>query len=135
MRIGELAKMAACDVQTVRYYEKEGLLPAPPRGAGGYRQYRTEDGERLRFVRRCRELGMSLREVRVLLDFRDQPEQACGEVNSIIDRHVAQIECQMKALSDLRASLANLRQQCGDSRQAKDCGILLMLDEGGKPRR
>lgn len=128
MKIGDLAKAIGCDVQTVRHYEKEGLLPQPVRSESGYRLYQAADAERLRFIRRCRELGMSLPEVRVLLRYRDQPDAACGEVNSILDHHLAGIDEKIAVLLGLREALAALRTQCAASRIAKDCGILNALE-------
>ncbi len=127
MKIGDLAKDIGCDVQTIRHYEKEGLLLPPARSANGYRRYQAADAERLRFIRRCRELGMSLPEVRVLLRYRDQPDAVCGEVNAILDHHLAGIDEKIAVLFDLREALAALRTQCAESRVAKDCGILNAL--------
>ena len=73
MRIGELAKQAACTVETIRFYEREGLLPRPTRSGGNYRLYSAEDAERLAFIRNCRSLGMALAEIRVLLGFGARP--------------------------------------------------------------
>lgn len=128
MKIGDLAKAIGCDVQTVRHYEKQGLLPQPARSASGYRLYQAEDAERLRFIRRCRELGMSLPEIGVLLHYRDEPDAACGEVNAIVDHHLAGIDVKIAVLLGLREALAALRTQCAESRVAKDCGILNALE-------
>lgn len=133
MKIGDLAKAIGCDVQTVRHYEKEGLLPQPARSGSGYRLYRAEDAERLRFIRRCRELGMSLPEIRTLLGYRDDPDAACGEVNAIVDRHLAGIDERIAALIDLRSVLAGLRTQCAEARIARDCGILNALKRVAQP--
>lgn len=84
MKIGELASAAGCDVQTVRYYERSGLLAKPGRTASNYRSYASSQVERLKFIRQCRSLDMTLDEVRVLLRFLEAPEETCGEVHRVI---------------------------------------------------
>lgn len=83
LRIGELAQRTGTQVETIRYYEREGLLPEPARSEGNYRLYDRAHAERLSFIRHCRSLDMTLDEIRVLLQFRDAPEQNCGEVNAV----------------------------------------------------
>ena len=78
IRIGELAQRTRCEVVTIRYYEKEGLLPAPARSSGNFRLYGDAHIERLQFIRHCRSLDMTLSEVRALLGLRDNPTQDCG---------------------------------------------------------
>ena len=82
IRIGELAQRTGCEVVTVRFYEKEGLLPAPARSSGNYRLYSEAHIERLQFIRHCRSLDMSLGEIRALLGLRDKPLRDCGEVTA-----------------------------------------------------
>ncbi len=86
MRIGELGKKADCPVQTVRFYESEGLLPEPARSQGNFRLYDDAHLQRLLFIRHCRAKDMTLEEIRQLLSFRDRPERDCGEVNAVLDR-------------------------------------------------
>ena len=81
--IGVLAKRTQCQAETIRYYEREGLLPAPTRSQGNYRQYDTTHVERLSFIRHCRSLDMTLDEIRALLDFRDAPTRNCAEVTRL----------------------------------------------------
>ena len=83
IKIGELAKRTESTVETIRYYEKEGLLPEPSRSEGNYRLYGEKHIERLRFIRHCRTLDMALGEVRTLLRFRDAPDEDCGDVNDL----------------------------------------------------
>ena len=85
MRIGELGKKADCLVQTVRFYESEGLLPEPARSEGNFRLYDEVHLQRLLFIRRCRAKDMTLDEIRQLLNLRDRPELGCGEVNALVD--------------------------------------------------
>lgn len=128
MRIGELAKRAGSQPETVRYYERLGLLPEPARTEGNYRVYNEEHLERLRFIRNCRSIGMTLEEVRRLLHFRDRPDLACHEINELLDTHIAHLEGRLSELHRLEGYLRELRACCDDPRTAGDCGILAQLD-------
>jgi Cd(II)/Pb(II)-responsive transcriptional regulator len=101
MRIGELAKLADSDVDTIRYYEKIGILPKAARTEGNYRHYGEAYVERLRFVRHCRALDMTLDEIRVLLRFRDTPEANCAAVNELLDEHIGHVATRIAALTEL----------------------------------
>lgn len=124
MKIGEVAARAGTPVETIRYYEREGLLPPPPRSASRYRVYGEAQLERLVFIRRCRSLDMTLGEIRALLQFRDEPRADCGDVDALLDRHVAHVADRIRALRRLEAQLKALRRQCGGAREAARCGIL-----------
>jgi len=128
MNIGELAKQAGCPVETVRYYEREGLLAEPERSPSGYRRYRAEHLEELHFIRHCRSLDMSLAEIRCLLDFRHHPERRCGEIDALLDRHIAQLHERLAQLQRLEVQLSALRERCGLDRPAAECGILQSLN-------
>lgn len=130
MKIGELAQATATDIQTIRFYEREGLLPQPARTAGNYRIYGDEHAERLGFIRHCRSLDMALAEIRVLLRFKDAPQEECGEVNALLDEHIAHVAQRVRELKTLERELKRLRTQCGQAREAKDCGILEGLSRG-----
>ncbi|PZP35820.1 MAG: Cd(II)/Pb(II)-responsive transcriptional regulator [Roseateles depolymerans] len=129
MKIGELASAAATPVETIRYYEREGLLPAPARTAGGFRVYEAAHLERLQFIRHCRGLDMSLDEVRALLRFRDHPGSDCGDVNALLDEHIGHVSQRIKELRALEKQLKGLRQRCGSARAPEHCGILQGLAE------
>lgn len=129
MRIGELAAAAATPVDTIRHYERTGLLPAPPRSGANYRRYGEADAQRLRFIRRCRGLDMGLEEVRHLLDLHDAPQAACGEVNALIDAHLAHVAARLRELRALQQELRALRARCGEERSVQDCGILRALED------
>lgn len=124
MKIGELAQATATGVETIRFYEREGLLPSPARSSGNYRIYAPEHLKRLAFVRQCRSLDMTLDEVRVLLRFKDAPQADCGDVNGLLEAHIAHVAYRIRELKALEHGLKGLRGQCGRSGQAKDCGIL-----------
>ena len=128
MRIGELGKKADCLVQTVRFYESEGLLPEPARSEGNFRLYEVHL-QRLLFIRRCRAKDMTLDEIRQLLNLRDRPELGCGEVNALVDAHIAQVRTKMKELRALERELMDLRRSCDSARTSRECGILNSLAE------
>lgn len=98
--IGALSKSTGTNIETVRYYERVGLLPAPPRSSGGYRLYGTDHLKRLSFIRRARALGFSIGEVRTLLRLADERKRPCAEVRVVAQAH----------LSDVRAKIADLRK-------------------------
>jgi Cd(II)/Pb(II)-responsive transcriptional regulator len=124
MKIGELARAAHCSAETVRFYEKAGLLPAPARSGGNYRQYGPTHLERLRFIRNCRGLDMAHDEIRALLDMIDHPARNCGTINHLLDEHIAHVQVRLRELQDLRRQLTGLRAQCRAEQAVDDCGIV-----------
>lgn len=124
MKIGELAQVARTTVETVRYYEKEGLLPPTARTAGNFRVYGPTHLERLRFIRNCRALDMSHEEIRTLLGLADQPDEGCGAINTVVDQHMAHVEERIRELVHLKAQLGLLRERCQTERTVDACGIL-----------
>ena len=131
MKFGELALATQTQVETIRYYEREGLLPAAGRTEGNYRIYTPQHAERLAFIRQCRSLDMTLDEVRVLLRFKDQPLADCGEVNRLLDEHIGHVAERIKALRALEKELRALRAACPVPHAAADCGILQGIDHAG----
>jgi Cd(II)/Pb(II)-responsive transcriptional regulator len=127
MKIGELSLASSTSVETIRYYEREGLLPAPARTEGNFRRYEARHLERLQFVRHCRGLDMSLDEVRVLLRVKDDPGAECGDVNTLLDAHIGHVSRRIKELRALEKQLKALRQCCAAARSAAQCGILAGL--------
>lgn len=130
MKIGELAKQTGCEIVTIRYHEKEGLLPKPARSGGNFRLYSAPHTERLQFIRHCRSLDMTLGEIRTLLDLRDNPNQNCGEVNALVDGHIQQVQARVEALLQLKKHLVILRESCSGTEKADVCGILEGLKNG-----
>ena len=124
MKIGELAQIAQTTVETVRYYEKEGLLPETVRTAGNFRVYGPAHLERLRFIRNCRALDMSHDEIHTLLDLADEPSEGCGAINTVFDQHIAHVDERIRELMHLKEQLAMLRQQCQTEQAVDACGIL-----------
>lgn len=131
MKIGELAKKAGCQVETVRYYEREGLLPAPARTEGNYRLYGSPHLERLVFIRNCRTLDMTLEEIQRLLALRDLPHESCAGINSVVDEHIEHVEARINSLLALRDQLTELRDRCNSPQESEDCGILRQLNVSG----
>lgn len=132
MRIGDLAKATGVDIETIRYYEKAGLLPEPGREANGYRAYRQEHLERLAFIRHCRALDMPLESIRRLLDFVAHPEAECSDINELIDAQLSRVRARLNSLRALESQLAALRAQCGENHSAWECGILHELVSGAR---
>ncbi|TXH86048.1 MAG: Cd(II)/Pb(II)-responsive transcriptional regulator [Pseudomonas sp.] len=132
MKIGDLSTASSTPIETIRFYEREGLLPAPGRTQGNFRVYEAPHLERLQFIRYCRGLDMSLDEVRALLRFKDAPGEDCGDVNALLDEHISHVSKRIKELRTLEKQLKELRQRCGDTRQADQCGILAGLAEASQ---
>ena len=124
IRIGELARRTETTVETIRFYEKEGLLPEPARSDSNYRLYGEAHIERLRFIRHCRTLDMALDEVRTLLRFRDTPTENCADVNALLDEHIDAVEARVRELMQLKQHLVTLRRKCARPAPAESCGIL-----------
>lgn len=133
MKIGDLAKTAGCSVETVRYYEREGLLSAPARSEGNYRVYSEAHVDRLTFIRNCRALDMTHDEIRALLRFRDCGGQDCGDVDALLDEHIGHVARRIAELQRLEAQLRGLRASCGQRRSIDECGILRGLGEPTTP--
>jgi len=129
LSIGELARATSTKVETVRYYERIGLLPPPARTGGNYRAYALHHLERLSFIRRGRDLGFSLDEVRELLRLSDDRDQPCAEVDRIARVHLTEVERKLADLMALGAELRQLIDQCQHGTVA-ECRILEALAPG-----
>lgn len=135
MRIGELARAVGLDVETVRYYERAGLLPAPARHANNYRRYGEDALRRLRFIRNCRALDMSLDEVRTLLAFIDAPGTDCRPVDALVAAHLDHVRDRIRTLRQLERQLVALQRACGDAEPHAACGVVLELGRADPPGR
>lgn len=124
LRIGELSQATGIGHETIRYYEKAGLLPAATRSGNGYRAYGTSHLERLAFIRHCRALDISLADVKRLLEFVDQPSIDCGDINRLIDAQLNRVRARLKSMQALEQQLTVLRSQCDENHTARECGIL-----------
>lgn len=132
MRRGELAAHSGCNVETVRFYEKRGLLPAPPRTAGGHRDYDIEHLKRLTFIRRSRELGFTLDEIRGLLALVDGRAYSCAEVKALTLGHLQDVRQKIADLAKLDRVLSELVERCQDD-HIPDCPIIDALFETPVP--
>ncbi|MFV1978869.1 MAG: heavy metal-responsive transcriptional regulator, partial [Myxococcota bacterium] len=112
MTIGKLAKRAGVGVETIRFYERKGLLPEPPRRYSGYREYPESAIDRVRFIRRAKELGFTLREVGELLELRIQPGTTCRQISDRATAKIADIEERIRSLEAMRTALAKLAADC-----------------------
>ena len=126
MKIGQLAQRAAVNLQTIRYYEREGLLPEPPRLSSGYRLYTDSMVRRVRFIKRAQEIGFSLAEIRELLSLRADGQR--NEVRAIAQAKIADIDDKMRTLKAMKTVLNRLTERCSGCGPATECPILESID-------
>jgi Cu(I)-responsive transcriptional regulator len=131
MKIGELSKATGTNIETIRYYERIGLLPAPARTDANYRSYGPDHRSRLSFVRHSRELGFTIEEIRSLLDLSDHPDRDCGEADRIASTHLEQVEAKIAQLSALRDELTRIVGRCRGG-AAADCRVIEALGDHGQ---
>ncbi len=129
LRIGELASATGVSAETIRYYEREGVLPDPARGNAKYRRYSADDVERVAFVRTSRELGFTVAEVRALLELAEAPGRSCADVDALARAHLAQVEEKLRQLESLRAELTRVIGLCRGGTTIVDCRILQALGD------
>lgn len=132
LTIGQVAKIAQVNIETIRYYERQGLLSPPPRRESGYREYPADTVDRVRFIKRAQELGFSLKEVAGLLSLRVGPDATCGDVKKLADGKIAEINGKIQSLERMRGALTRLVETCEESRQAEECPILWAFDNDRK---
>ncbi|MET7714464.1 heavy metal-responsive transcriptional regulator [Streptomyces sp. NPDC005407] len=135
MRIGELAATCGLTAKTIRFYEQDGLLPAPPRTSGGYRDYPPDSTARLAFIRDAQTAGLTLAEIRSILVLRDSGQAPCTHVTGLIQQHLADIERRMAELRKTRTALRGLTQRAAetDPGTCKDTDVCSII--GGSARR
>ncbi len=126
--IGKVAQRTGCHIETIRYYEKEGLLPSPDRSAAGHRLFSCELVERLVFIRRSRELGFSMQEIRGLLAVVDGEQVSCEQVKQLADTHLADIHAKIGDLRKMEKTLSELSRQCS-GKDIPECPIIEALQE------
>ena len=128
MQIGELARQTGCAVDTIRYYEKQGLLPEPARQDNGYRDYASTHLERLAFIRHCRALEMPLADIRRLLSALDAPGKPHADVDQLVQEQIERVRARLKSMRALEKQLLLLKASCGRcDDDGADCGILKEL--------
>lgn len=128
LTIGKVAQRAQVGIETVRFYEREGLVDAPPRGPSGYRQYPESVVPRLRFIKRAKELGFTLKEIKELLSLRLDPKTTCVDVRQRAETKIADIEDKLVSLRRMKKALVKLTESCRGDGSADDCPILEALD-------
>lgn len=124
MKIGEIAKLTHTQVETIRYYEKEGLIAEPDRQENGYRAYGKSHLERLSFIRHCRSLDMPLAEIRLLVDFIDKPRRNCKDIDALVEEQLKRVKARLKSMRALEKQLEVLRARCDSHHSSEECGIL-----------
>ena len=126
--IGELSRLTGCNIETIRYYERIGLLPPAARTAANYRSYGPAHRSRLAFVRHSRDLGFTIEEIRSLLDLSDHPERDCADADRIATRHLEQVEEKIAQLTLLREELSRIVGRCRGG-VAADCRVIEALGD------
>lgn len=129
LKTGELAKQAGVNVETLRFYEREGLLAEPPRRASGYREYPPDTVQRIRFIQRAKELGFTLREIKGLLELRVDPDTTCAEVREHAAEKIADVKQKISDLKTIELALNKLMNTCRGSGPIDDCPILKHLEK------
>ena len=129
LTIGQVARQAGVGVETVRFYEREGLLEEPPRRASGYRQYSEQVVKRIHFIKRAQQLGFSLKEIAELLLLRVDAQSSCEEVKWRTEAKIAEVERKMAELERMRQALLQLASLCAEQGPATGCPLLDALDQ------
>jgi len=129
LTIGQVARAARVGVETVRFYEREGLVVEPPRRPSGYRQYPPDAVRRVRFIRRAKDLGFTLKEIGELLSLRVNPGTTCADVRAMAGAKVQDVERKIAELSGIRDVLVRLARSCRGKGPTSECPILDMLAE------
>jgi MerR family copper efflux transcriptional regulator len=127
---GQLAGKAQVSVETVRFYERKGLLPRPPRRESGYREYPPDAAARIQFIKRSKGLGFSLKEILELFSLRMDPDTTCGDVKKRADHKIADIEEKIRTLQEMKKALTKLVALCHGVGPTSQCPILELLDPG-----
>ena len=128
LKTGEVARQAGVNVETLRFYEREGLLPEPPRRTSGYREYPPDTVQRIRFIQRGKELGFTLREIKGLLELRVDPDTTCVELRDRATEKVADVKQKIADLKAIERALRKLINTCSGSGPVDDCPILKHLE-------
>ena len=129
----EVAGQAGVNVQTVRYYERRGLLPEPPRRPSGYRQYDAAHVKRIRFIKRAQDLGFTLAEIDELLSLRAAPDASSRQVKRRTEEKIHEVDAKIRDLQQIRSTLVDLAAACDGHGTTGDCPILHALDGTPEP--
>ena len=129
LTIGKLANAAGVGVETIRFYEREGLLPKPPRKRSGYRQYPPDAVARVMFIRRAKDLGFTLKEITELLELRVDPDKSCADVRALAKAKIVDVEEKMADLARIRGALEKLAKACRGKGPTSECPILDAIEK------
>lgn len=130
--IGQASQQSGVNIETIRYYEREGVVPKPGRSAAGRRLYSADEIAKLRFVKRCRDLGFPIPIIQTFLSFSEREDRACGEVKTLAEDHLAEIDAKIENLRRLREALLSLSKNCDDGTAACPMLDTLMKDGFGE---
>ena len=128
LTIGQVAREAGVGIETVRFYERQGLIEAPTRRASGYRQFNESVVDRLQFIREAKELGFTLGEIKELLSLKLDPSSSCAEVKGRAEAKIADIEGKTRTLQRMKRALAKLTKACSGDGPTSECPILEALE-------
>jgi Cd(II)/Pb(II)-responsive transcriptional regulator len=128
MKIGQLAKISGCSVQTIRYYEKEKLLKTPNRSEGNFRLYDKKALKELEFVRQCRSLNIKLSDIKILVELKNKPEESCSSINGLIATQLERVNQRLMELKTLRNELQVMKRACSNDNTVERCGIMKTLE-------
>lgn len=130
MKIGAVAKKTGIGIETIRFYEREGLIAVPSRGPSGYREYSGDFETRLFFIRRAKDLGFSLKEIKELLSLKIKPKSKCASVKSKAEKKIEEIEEKINHLESIKSALKGLVSSCNSELSTSDCPILDAFEKG-----
>lgn len=128
MKIGQLAKVSGCSIQTIRFYEKEGLLNPPSRSEGNFRLYDEKALKELEFVKHCRSLDIPLSDIKALLELKNKPEESCSSINDLIAKQHDLVNKRIKELKALKSELQIMKKACSSYNTVERCGIIKSLE-------
>lgn len=128
MKIGQLAKISGCSIQTIRYYEKEGLLNPPSRSEGNFRLYDEQALKELEFVKHCRSLDIPLSDIKTLIDLKHRPKESCSSINDLIAKQLDLVNQRIKELKALKSELQIMKKACSSYNTVEKCGIMKTLE-------
>jgi Zn(II)-responsive transcriptional regulator len=129
LTIGQLAKKADVNIDTIRYYERRGLIPKPRRRGSGYREYSDETTKRIQFIKHSKDLGFSLREIQELLSLKVEPDHSCFEVKKKAEAKISNIESKIRTLQRMKKVLVKMTKSCSGIGPVRDCSILEALEK------
>ena len=128
MKIGQVAQVTGLNVQSIRFYEREGLLPSVDRSNAGYRMYQKDSIQRIRFIKHAQEVGFSLKEISELLSLKVNPDGSCHMVQQIVVEKLQQLEERLESIVRMKQTLANMMELCEEGLPSRVCPILEALD-------